>query len=141
MCTGATRIGGIEANDECCVDNSSDVIKILVKNVVGDANTLLSPTFLNIFSKSFSLYSDPMMNESDVSLFMDLDADIFKETGKKQTRISRCEGESGLMSRIMYDIRHNNKYVPDETPHFEMSSGVKLDGKEMSSVANPLIRA
>jgi len=121
--------------------NSSDVIGISVRNVAGDVTTSLSPTFLNIFSKNFSLHSDSMTSASSIALSVELGADIFKETGKEPIRISRKESKPGLMPKIVYGVKHDHESDTDETSHFEISSGIDLDEKEMSSVADLLIRA
>jgi len=121
--------------------NSSDVIGISVRNTAGDVTTSLSPTFLNIYSKSFSLNADSVANKPAIALSVELGADVFKESEKGSSRISAYINTAGRTPKIVYGVERDNPSGADEKRYFKTGDGVKIDEKEMSSVADLLIRA
>jgi len=113
--------------------NSSDMIGISMRNTAGDVITSLSPTFLKIYSKSFSMNFDSTLNAPAITLSIELDADAFKEPDGGKIK--------SVTPKILYAVECNNPSGTDERHYFKTGDGVEIDEKEMSSVTELLIKA
>jgi signal transduction histidine kinase len=91
-------------------DNSSDVIGLSIKKPNGNVITLLSPTFLKLYSDNGNCHLGSDNNEHDSSgIAFELDAKYFLTTDDER----RNDGDQKIIPSIVYQVEFsNNQFTP-----------------------------
>jgi len=118
-------------------DNSSDVICISVRGISGDVTTMLSPTYLKIYSPQAD---DGKMLHSAKAVAFELDAKLFNDPnyatgrGRDQVAIARA-----LAPKAMYNVQFGD--VMRSSSANANGNGLAIADEEIGSMAHLVLRA